>query len=152
MPYWQIHSYVKLHTSGGWLASVMLPLTDFTGIWEFVFASVLFVVAWTILRMEQIEISLVHGFIFDLTIPLQYHGQYASMLLCCLFSVVLTSSSSSPDSFQGPCSAPWALLAPLYLWHHDWVRHLLFGASWSLHPSGMPEDDDLVRNLAWEGR
>lgn len=65
--------YVKLHTSGGWLASVILPLTDFTGIWEFVFASVLFVIAWTILRMVQVEISLVHGFIFDLTIPLQYH-------------------------------------------------------------------------------
>ncbi|KIR78826.1 hypothetical protein I306_04188 [Cryptococcus gattii EJB2] len=62
-----------LHTSGGWLASVILPLTDFTGIWEFVFASILFVIAWTILRMEQVEISLVHGFTFDLTIPLQYH-------------------------------------------------------------------------------
>ncbi|XAO27218.1 hypothetical protein I312_106060 [Cryptococcus bacillisporus CA1280] len=62
-----------LHTSGGWLASVILPLIDFTGIWEFVFASALFVIAWTILRMAQVEISLVHGFIFDLTIPLQYH-------------------------------------------------------------------------------
>lgn len=62
-----------LHTSAGWLASVILHLTDLTGIWEFVFASILFVIAWTILRMGQVEISLVLGFIFDLAIPLQYH-------------------------------------------------------------------------------
>ncbi|WWC86438.1 uncharacterized protein L201_001315 [Kwoniella dendrophila CBS 6074] len=64
--------YYILYTSGGWLGNLLMWLSDSSGIWEFTFLSILFVISWTILRMGQIEITLILGHIFDLIIPLQH--------------------------------------------------------------------------------
>ncbi|WWC66211.1 uncharacterized protein I206_100112 [Kwoniella pini CBS 10737] len=64
--------YFMLYTSGGWLGDLLITLTDLTGIWEFTFLIILFIISWIILRISQIEITLILGHIFDLIIPLQH--------------------------------------------------------------------------------
>ncbi|WVW82517.1 hypothetical protein I302_104528 [Kwoniella bestiolae CBS 10118] len=64
--------YYMLYTSGGWLGDLLITLTDVTGIWEFTFLSILFVASWTIMRINQVEITLILGKVYDLVIPLQH--------------------------------------------------------------------------------
>ncbi|KAK6905911.1 hypothetical protein I203_106746 [Kwoniella mangroviensis CBS 8507] len=64
--------YYILFTSGGWLGNFLITLSDMSGIWEFTFLSILFVISWTLLRISQVEITLILGKVFDLVIPLQH--------------------------------------------------------------------------------
>ncbi|WWC58784.1 uncharacterized protein I303_101328 [Kwoniella dejecticola CBS 10117] len=64
--------YYMLYTSGGWLGDLLMTLTDLTGIWEFNFLAILFVMSWTVLRTGQVEITLTLGHVYDLIIPLQH--------------------------------------------------------------------------------
>lgn len=86
---------------------------------------------------------------------LRSRNSFAISLSVCFrafYSQWCLAPHSSPDTFRDTCSTPWAILVPLHLRYHDWVRRLLIHAPWSLHSCGMYEDDDLVRDLAWEGR
>ncbi|WVN89114.1 uncharacterized protein L203_104330 [Cryptococcus depauperatus CBS 7841] len=75
------YRYYMLHKSGGWLASIIIGLTDITGLWEITITAILFIISWTTLRVGEVEVSLVLGFAFDLTIPLQYqlHPSYSEI-------------------------------------------------------------------------
>ncbi|WVR06042.1 hypothetical protein IAU60_003070 [Kwoniella sp. DSM 27419] len=64
--------YYVLHTSGGWLGNLVIALSDLTGLWELVWLVILFVVSWVILRSGQVEVTLILGHVYDLTIPLQH--------------------------------------------------------------------------------
>ncbi|WWD09612.1 hypothetical protein V865_007740 [Kwoniella europaea PYCC6329] len=64
--------YYILYTSGGWLGNLLITLSDMSGIWEFTFLSILFVISWTVLRISQVEITLILGKVLDLVIPLQH--------------------------------------------------------------------------------
>ncbi|WWC99889.1 hypothetical protein V866_006798 [Kwoniella sp. B9012] len=64
--------YYILYTSGGWLGNLLITLSNMSGIWEFTFLSILFVISWTVLRISQDEITLILGKVFDLVIPLQH--------------------------------------------------------------------------------
>ncbi|WWC86848.1 uncharacterized protein L201_001727 [Kwoniella dendrophila CBS 6074] len=63
-----------LAPSGGWLAEIVILLSDTTGIWDIIILSGIFVGTWIILRTSPMEIALILGFGFDLVIPLQYYN------------------------------------------------------------------------------
>ncbi|WWC58802.1 uncharacterized protein I303_101346 [Kwoniella dejecticola CBS 10117] len=63
-----------LAPSGGWLAEIVIIMSDSTGIWDLIILSGVFVGSWIILRTSPMEISLILALAFDLTIPLQYHN------------------------------------------------------------------------------
>ncbi|WVQ97606.1 hypothetical protein IAU59_004720 [Kwoniella sp. CBS 9459] len=65
--------FYMLFTSGGWMGDLIMTLSDITGVWELAWLAILFVASWTVLRISQVEITLILGHIYDLTIPLQYH-------------------------------------------------------------------------------
>ncbi|OCF41856.1 hypothetical protein I317_04366 [Kwoniella heveanensis CBS 569] len=64
--------FYMLFMSGGWMGDLIMTLSDITGVWEFAWLAILFVASWTVLRISQVEITLLLGHIFDLTIPLQH--------------------------------------------------------------------------------
>ncbi|WVF70274.1 hypothetical protein IAT40_005063 [Kwoniella sp. CBS 6097] len=63
-----------LAPSGGWLAELVILISDLTGIWDIVILSGVFVCAWIVIRTSPMEIALILGLGFDMTIPLQYQN------------------------------------------------------------------------------
>ncbi|OCF41539.1 hypothetical protein I317_04647 [Kwoniella heveanensis CBS 569] len=63
-----------LAPSGGWLAELVILISDLTGIWDIVILSGVFVCAWIVIRTSPMEIALILGLGFDVTIPLQYQN------------------------------------------------------------------------------
>ncbi|ORY29342.1 hypothetical protein BCR39DRAFT_467593, partial [Naematelia encephala] len=57
--------------SGGWLADLIPPLSEMTGLWDFFLLALIYIAAWMILRSSEPGTSLILAKVFDLTIPLQ---------------------------------------------------------------------------------
>jgi hypothetical protein len=55
----------------------VILISNVLGIWDLLILFVMFVVYWIVLRTSSPEISMILGYGFDLTIPLQYHSKYS---------------------------------------------------------------------------
>ncbi|WVR06062.1 hypothetical protein IAU60_003090 [Kwoniella sp. DSM 27419] len=68
----QVFRETWLAPSGGWLADVTMYLSDLTGVWDLTILAGIFAGSWITIRTSPMEIALILGLGFDLTIPLQY--------------------------------------------------------------------------------
>jgi hypothetical protein len=64
----------KIIPSGGWLAEIVPAISDVLGIWDIFILSGVFIISWVVLRVTDSLTSMILGFTFDVTIPLQHHS------------------------------------------------------------------------------
>lgn len=62
----------QLAPSGGWLASLVIPICQTTGIYDFTILGALYTYLFIFFRSASCEAAIVIGLGFDVTIPCQY--------------------------------------------------------------------------------